>query len=261
MIVVTDEVREASAVVALETTLIAHGFPRGEGVAVGLQSEARIRETGAVPATIGVLDGQIRVGLAPEELERFDVNARKVGPRGAAVERIRVCAEGPVPSSRLWSKSHTFSTRVPSKPDQGGTCHLNPHPGTAPGRGSAWPVRIGSCDLGCQAGVGDDQLAVRGQGAALAAFVQECQDEGSHRLACHVASCGGGERLLEQRLDVLQARVRRTREQQPAAPELPMRRRDLGRLRRRLDPRRNRRSPVRGPKRGPAPLVKIGEFC
>ena len=84
MIVVADEVREAGAVVALETTLIAHGFPRGEGVAVGLESEARIRAAGAVPATIGILDGDIRVGLTQDELERFDVNARKVGPRDLA---------------------------------------------------------------------------------------------------------------------------------------------------------------------------------
>jgi pseudouridine-5'-phosphate glycosidase len=84
VIVVADEVREADAVVALETTLIAHGFPRGEGVAVGLESEARIRAAGAVPATIGILDGDIRVGLTQDELERFDVNARKVGPRDLA---------------------------------------------------------------------------------------------------------------------------------------------------------------------------------
>ena len=84
MIVVADEVREAGAVVALETTLVAHGFPRGEGVAVGVESEARIRAAGAVPATIGILDGKIRVGLTPDELERFDVNARKVGPRDLA---------------------------------------------------------------------------------------------------------------------------------------------------------------------------------
>jgi pseudouridine-5'-phosphate glycosidase len=84
VIVVADEVREADVVVALETTLIAHGFPPGQGVAVGLEAEARIRDSGAVPATIGVLDGQIRVGLTPDELERFDVNARKAGPRDLA---------------------------------------------------------------------------------------------------------------------------------------------------------------------------------
>jgi pseudouridine-5'-phosphate glycosidase len=84
VIVVADEVREAGAVVALETTLIAHGFPPGEGVAVGLESERRIRAAGAVPATIGVLDGEIRVGLSEDELARFDANARKAGPRDLA---------------------------------------------------------------------------------------------------------------------------------------------------------------------------------
>jgi len=85
VIVVSEEVRGASAVVALETTLIAHGFPAGEGVAVGLESERRVREAGAVPATIGVLDGEIRVGLSLAELERFDASARKAGPRDLAV--------------------------------------------------------------------------------------------------------------------------------------------------------------------------------
>jgi pseudouridylate synthase len=84
VIVVSDEVREARAVVALETTLVAHGFPAGEGVAVGLEAERRVREAGAVPATIGVLDGEIRVGLTAAELERFDASARKVGPRDLA---------------------------------------------------------------------------------------------------------------------------------------------------------------------------------
>jgi pseudouridine-5'-phosphate glycosidase len=82
---VSDEVRDARAVVALETTLVAHGFPPGEGVAVGLESERAVRGAGAVPATIGVLDGEIRVGLGKDELRRFDANARKVGPRDLAV--------------------------------------------------------------------------------------------------------------------------------------------------------------------------------
>jgi pseudouridine-5'-phosphate glycosidase len=85
VIVVSDEVREASAVVALETTLVAHGFPAGEGIAVGLEAERRVRAAGAVPATIGVLDGKIRVGLSEEELARFDGSARKAGPRDLAV--------------------------------------------------------------------------------------------------------------------------------------------------------------------------------
>jgi pseudouridylate synthase len=71
-------------VVALETTLVAHGFPQGEGVAVGLESERRVREAGGVPATIGVLEGRVVVGLAEEELQAFDADARKVGPRDLA---------------------------------------------------------------------------------------------------------------------------------------------------------------------------------
>ncbi|MGZ4339206.1 MAG: pseudouridine-5'-phosphate glycosidase [Gaiellaceae bacterium] len=84
MIRVSDEVREATAVVALETTLVAHGFPPGEGVEVGLQSEAAVRDGGAVPATVGVLDGEIVVGLTRAELERFDAAAHKLGPRDLA---------------------------------------------------------------------------------------------------------------------------------------------------------------------------------
>ena len=89
LIHVADEVaaalEEGRAVVALETTLVAHGFPAPHGVEVGLASEAAVRAAGAVPATIGVLDGTIRVGLSESELERFAPSARKLGPRDLAV--------------------------------------------------------------------------------------------------------------------------------------------------------------------------------
>jgi pseudouridine-5'-phosphate glycosidase len=84
VIEIRDEIRAARAVVALETTLVAHGFPRGEGVDVGLATERAVRDAGAVPATVGVLDGRIRVGLSAEELARFDDAARKAGPRDLA---------------------------------------------------------------------------------------------------------------------------------------------------------------------------------
>jgi pseudouridine-5'-phosphate glycosidase len=90
---VTDEVREAleggRGIVALETTLIAHGFPPGEGVEVGLASERAVRDGGAVPATIGVLDGEVVVGLTGVELERFDASARKLGPRDLAAAAVQ----------------------------------------------------------------------------------------------------------------------------------------------------------------------------
>jgi pseudouridine-5'-phosphate glycosidase len=81
---VRDALQDGGAVVALETTLVAHGVPPGEGVAVGLASEAAVREAEAVPATVGVLDGEIVVGLTEAELGRFDVSARKLGPRDLA---------------------------------------------------------------------------------------------------------------------------------------------------------------------------------
>jgi pseudouridine-5'-phosphate glycosidase len=93
LIRLSHEVRETlaagGAVVALETTLVAHGFPPGEGVAVGLESERQVREAGAVPATVGVLDGEVRVGLTEDELARFDVSARKVGPRDLAAAAVQ----------------------------------------------------------------------------------------------------------------------------------------------------------------------------
>ena len=79
----------ASAVVALETTLVAHGFPRGEGIEVALESERRVRAAGATPATIGVLHGEIVVGLTEGELERFTADARKAGPRDLAACALR----------------------------------------------------------------------------------------------------------------------------------------------------------------------------
>jgi pseudouridine-5'-phosphate glycosidase len=88
VIEVAAEVREALVhrrpVVALETTLVAHGFPAREGLEVALESERRVRDAGAVPATVGVLDGAVRVGLSGEQLQRFDATARKVGPRDLA---------------------------------------------------------------------------------------------------------------------------------------------------------------------------------
>jgi pseudouridine-5'-phosphate glycosidase len=88
LIQLSDEVRTAledgTPVVALETTLVAHGFPAPDGVEVGLESDRAVRDAGAVPATTGVLDGRIRVGLTQDELARFTPEARKVGPRDVA---------------------------------------------------------------------------------------------------------------------------------------------------------------------------------
>jgi pseudouridylate synthase len=87
----SDEVAAALSagqpVVALETTLVAHGFPGGQGIQVALASEARVRERGAVPATVGIVDGAVRVGLTEADLARFAEagrRARKAGARDLA---------------------------------------------------------------------------------------------------------------------------------------------------------------------------------
>jgi pseudouridine-5'-phosphate glycosidase len=86
---VQPEVREAlvagEPVVALETTLVAHGFPAPVGVEVAMVSEAAVRAAGAVPATIAVIDGRVRIGLSERELERLTPASRKLGPRDVGV--------------------------------------------------------------------------------------------------------------------------------------------------------------------------------
>ncbi|MFB9520360.1 pseudouridine-5'-phosphate glycosidase [Streptomyces cremeus] len=84
------EVRDALAahrpVVALESTIIAHGLPRPRNLRVALELEELVRSAGAVPATVAVLDGSARVGLTEGELKRVadDPEIRKLGHRDLA---------------------------------------------------------------------------------------------------------------------------------------------------------------------------------
>ncbi|MEU6808498.1 pseudouridine-5'-phosphate glycosidase [Streptomyces sp. NPDC046831] len=87
MLVVSEEVREALAarrpVVALESTIIAHGLPRPDNLRVARELEGAVRQEGAVPATVAVLDGRPHIGLGKEELERVahEQGIRKLGHR------------------------------------------------------------------------------------------------------------------------------------------------------------------------------------
>jgi pseudouridine-5'-phosphate glycosidase len=58
-------------VVALETTVVTHGLPHPQGLEVAASMEARVTAAGAVPATIGVLEGRVRVGMTRAELEKL----------------------------------------------------------------------------------------------------------------------------------------------------------------------------------------------
>lgn len=62
---------QKQAVVALESTIISHGMPYPQNVEMAKKVEEIIRQAGAVPATIAIMDGKIKVGLDPEDLERL----------------------------------------------------------------------------------------------------------------------------------------------------------------------------------------------
>nr|WP_269745778.1 pseudouridine-5'-phosphate glycosidase [Mesobacillus selenatarsenatis] len=66
---VTEAKKAGKPVVALESTIISHGMPYPQNVHTAREVEQIIRENGAVPATIAILDGKIKIGLSDEELE------------------------------------------------------------------------------------------------------------------------------------------------------------------------------------------------
>jgi len=86
------EVAEALAggapLVALETSIVAQGLPSPQNLEAALGCEAAVRAAGAVPATVAVLDGELRVGLAEADLERL------AGP-GAAIRKLSSRDLGP----------------------------------------------------------------------------------------------------------------------------------------------------------------------
>src|SRR5437867_184536 len=65
-------------VVALESTIIAHGMPWPQNAETALAVEAEVRAHGAVPATIAVLDGRLKAGLTRAEIERLGRSGREL---------------------------------------------------------------------------------------------------------------------------------------------------------------------------------------
>ncbi len=86
---VAEALATGGAVVALESTLLAHGLPRGNNREIANQIESRVRDVGAVPATIAVLDGAVKVGLSSSDLDRLcesdDIAKLSVRDLGIAV--------------------------------------------------------------------------------------------------------------------------------------------------------------------------------
>ena len=105
---VHDEVRDAlaegRAVVALESTIISHGLPRPDNARLAREFEQAVRDGGAVPATVAVIDGRARVGLDDAALDRLasDEDALKVSVR----ELAAVAARGGVGSTTVASTAH-----------------------------------------------------------------------------------------------------------------------------------------------------------
>jgi len=74
---VAEALRSGQAVVALESTIISHGMPYPRNVASASAVEQAIREIGAVPATIAISGGRLKVGLSADEIERLG----ELGPK------------------------------------------------------------------------------------------------------------------------------------------------------------------------------------
>ena len=75
VVIIADEVRtalrEGRGVVALESTIISHGLPSDSGARVAREIEAAVRGSGAVPATIAIVGGQVRIGLDDNALDQI----------------------------------------------------------------------------------------------------------------------------------------------------------------------------------------------
>lgn len=84
---VAEAVAEGRPVVALESTVIAHGLPFPQNLETARKLEQSVRESGAVPATVAVFDGEFRVGLGAAEIERLatDRTVRKISRRDLAI--------------------------------------------------------------------------------------------------------------------------------------------------------------------------------
>jgi pseudouridine-5'-phosphate glycosidase len=102
--VVADALGTGRPVVALESTLLAHGLPRPDNRAAADEVESAVRAGGAVPATIAVLDGVPHIGLTPEQLDRIcaDEGLAKLGIRDLPVAAaLRISGATTVSSTAL----------------------------------------------------------------------------------------------------------------------------------------------------------------
>jgi pseudouridine-5'-phosphate glycosidase len=113
---VASAISDARPVVALESTVIAHGLPHPQNLETALKLETIIREKGAVPATIAVFDGVFHAGVTHAEIERLatEPNIRKISRRDLAIAAAKrlTCATTVATTSFIAHKAgiKVFST-------------------------------------------------------------------------------------------------------------------------------------------------------
>ena len=100
--------RSALPLVALESTVITHGLPRPQNLQLARDMECLVRENGATPATIAVLDGKIHIGLTDAELERLanEDNVRKISRRDFATAIIKKECGGTTVAGTMFAAHH-----------------------------------------------------------------------------------------------------------------------------------------------------------
>ena len=102
--IVQEALKNNKPVVALESTIISHGMPYPKNVETALRVEQIIKDHGAIPATIGIINGEPIVGMTPEEIEFFgkEKNILKVSRRDLPVVYAKkLCAATTVSSSMI----------------------------------------------------------------------------------------------------------------------------------------------------------------
>jgi pseudouridine-5'-phosphate glycosidase len=103
----------STPIVALESTVITHGLPRPHNLELARDMEAEIRKGGAVPATIAMLDGELRIGLSDEELVRLSEadSPLKVSHRDFATAIVKKASGGTTVAGTMFA-AHTAEIRV-----------------------------------------------------------------------------------------------------------------------------------------------------
>ena len=102
--VIAEALKNNKPVVALESTIVSHGMPYPKNVETALRVEQVIKDHGAIPATIGIIDGEPIVGMTPEEIELF---GKTKGILKASRRDLPV-----IYAKKLWAATTVASTMI-----------------------------------------------------------------------------------------------------------------------------------------------------